>query len=107
MIRMLRKWRTWKLEVLSDPQRHPYTYTLKSGAPCQTMATITTKRATLVRCWWPFWWADQWIEAEFDDRLVENTGLCNGGYLGCTCSMRPGETPLQTLRRMESQDKFG
>lgn len=36
----------------------------------------------------------------------ERTGSWKGGTLGCGYDMLPGETPLQTLRRMEIERKF-
>lgn len=36
----------------------------------------------------------------------ESTGGWKGGTLGCGYEMKPGETPLETLRRMECERKF-
>jgi hypothetical protein len=36
----------------------------------------------------------------------ERTGSYKGGTLGCSHKMLKGETPLQTLRRMEKERKF-
>lgn len=46
------------------------------------------------------------INIDFDKEVGEGTGSWKGGCLGCGYEMLPGETPEQTLRRMERERKF-
>jgi hypothetical protein len=46
------------------------------------------------------------ISVEFSDEVGERTGSWKGGCTGCGYDMLPGETPLDTLRRMEKERKF-
>lgn len=47
------------------------------------------------------------IGVEFESELGTQAGSWKGGIVGCSCEMLPGETPLQTLRRMEKDRSFG
>jgi hypothetical protein len=46
------------------------------------------------------------ISVEFDGELGTQAGSWKGGVVGCSHEMLPGETPLQTLRRMEKERTF-
>ena len=54
----------------------------------------------------PFRRVSKYINIDFSDEVGERSGSWKGGRLGCSYNMQPGETPLQTLRRMEAERKF-
>lgn len=88
---------------------YDFTYTLKNGEVQKRKATIRTERMTHVARWWPLIPRKQTVTSiwiDFDDEVGEKTGSWKGGCTGCGCTMLPGETPLSTLRRMESERKF-
>lgn len=88
----------------------PYTYKLRNGEVQNRDATVFVER----RAWRPrgFTWTPifenvrQTIDVQFSDEVGECAGSWKGGCVGCSYEMIPGETPLQTLRRMESERKF-
>ena len=88
----------------------PYHYTLKRGEVQERQATVYVER----RAWRPKWftWTPlfeksiQSISVEFSDEVGERTGSWKGGCTGCGYTMLPGETPEQTLRRMERERVF-
>lgn len=99
-------WKHRLHEVLTEPETHPYTYTLRSGEVQHRMATIKVYRRTWTRWWLPFKRVSTSIDVEFSDEVGERSGSWKGGCIGCGYEMRPGETPLQALRRMELMRKF-
>lgn len=99
-------WKHRKHEVLTEPEAHPYTYTLRSGEVQQRTATIKHDRRVWTRWWLPFRRVSNAIDVTFSDEVGERTGSWKGGTIGCGYQMKPGETPLQTLRRMELERKF-
>lgn len=88
----------------------PYTYRLRSGEIQNRIATVFVER----RAWRPKWF--QWtalfeeshqnIDVTFNDEVGECTGSWKGGTVGCGYSILPGESPEQTLRRMERERIF-
>lgn len=90
----------------------PYRYCLRrsSWEVQQRTATIHVERMEWRRKWtrWCPWFAKvrQYIEVEFSDEVGERTGSWKGGCIGCSYEMRKGETPQETLRRMEQERKF-
>lgn len=91
-------------------ETYPYTYTLRSGeVQHRTAKVYVEQRKYKWRClqWLPFYCATrQAIEFQFNDEVGERTGSWKGGCIGSGYNMLPGETPLDTLRRMESERKF-
>lgn len=88
---------------------HPYTYVLKSGETQSRVATVYAERRTWrwrMFQWLPFRKVRQSIDVRFDDEVGEETGSWKGGCIGCGWDMKPGESLLQTLRRMESEREF-
>lgn len=89
---------------------HPYTYTLRSGEKQERKATIHVREME----WRPYYTqftslfnkVRRCIEIEFSDEVGERSGSWKGGTIGCSYEMRAGETPLETLRRMEIERKF-
>jgi len=98
----------WKDKIAYE--KHPYTYTLKSGEVQHCMATINVEE----REWRPRWfkWTTLFrkvrksIGIEFNHEVGERAGSWKGGVLGCGYDMLANETPLQTLRRMEKERVF-
>jgi hypothetical protein len=89
---------------------YPYHYVLKSGEVQERMATVYVERREWRWRW--FTWLP-WprkrslsIYVDFSDEVGERTGSWKGGAVGCGYEMKKGETPLDTLRRMESERKF-
>lgn len=46
------------------------------------------------------------ICVDFNQAIGEDVGSWKGGTTGCGYDLRPGETPVQCLRRMETERKF-
>lgn len=88
----------------------PYVYQLKDGTIQERNATVFVER----RAWRPRWFTwtalfekeRQNIDVNFSDEVGERTGSWKGGCVGCGYEMLPGETPEQTLRRMEKERVF-
>ena len=99
-------WKHRTHTILSKPETHPYTYILKSGEVQQRTATIFKWQRVWTRWWIPFKRTSTSIDVEFNAEVGEKTGSWKGGCIGCSYEMKPGETPLQTLRRMEDERTF-
>ena len=88
----------------------PYRYVLRSGEVQERTATVYVERMEWRRKW------TRWlplfakvrtsIDVAFDDEVGERTGSWKGGTIGCGYDMKPGETALDTLRRMEAERTF-
>lgn len=100
------QWRHRQHEVLGDPEAHPYTYRLRSGEAQERIATIKPERRLWTRFWLPFRRESRYIDIDFNNEVGERSGSWKGGVMGCSFDMLPGETPLQTLRRMERERRF-
>lgn len=88
---------------------YDYQYRLNSGEVQQRKATVYVNRMTWRMRWWPllpFKKVSTSIDVNFDDEVGEGTGSWKGGCIGCGYEMNPGESPLQCLRRMESERQF-
>lgn len=89
---------------------HPYFYTLRSGEVQHRTATITVDEREWRRRW--LMWCPLFrkvrksIEVDFSDEVGERSGSWKGGTVGCGYEMKRGETPEQTLRRMERDRTF-
>lgn len=91
-------------------ERHPYTYVLRSGEVQDRVATISKRRHVLTyralkRIGWPRWNRES-IDIKFDGEVGERSGTWKGGCIGCEYDLRPDETMLAALRRMERERKF-
>lgn len=104
---------SWEHDKVPDgraTEKHPYFYLLQSGELQTRTATIYTER----RIWRLRWlrWTPLFqkvrhsIMVEFDQEIGERTGSWKGGCTGCGYDLKPGETPLQCLRRMQSERRF-
>lgn len=99
-------WRHREHQVLSEPEQHPYLYVLRNGDVQDRIATIKAERRLWTRPWIPHRMERRSINIEFNDEVGEGASSWKGGVLGCGFDMHPGETPLQTLRRMERERRF-
>lgn len=99
-------WSHKKHEVLSAPEKHPYRYVLARGEVQEREATIKVERRTWVRWWVPWRMVSTYIDVEFSGEVGERSGSWKGGCIGCSYEMHDGETPVETLRRMERERKF-
>lgn len=106
VVRMPWGWRHRAHKILSEPESHPYRYVLRSGEVQERVATIKAESRLWVRPWIPFRRLSRSIDIEFDKDVGERSGSWKGGVLGCGYEMRRGETPLDTLRRMERERVF-
>jgi hypothetical protein len=99
----------WK-EVLRN-EKYPYTYTLKSGEVQDVEATVMVEEREWRRRafkWLPlFNKVSRTIDIAFNKEVGEGTGSWKGGVLGCGYELLPSETPLDALKRMEKERKFG
>jgi hypothetical protein len=89
---------------------YDYTYTRKNGEIQRRKATVHVSRMTWRALWWPIIPLSKSrtsIDVKFDGEVGEGTGSWKGGCVGCGIDMLPGETPLEALRRMERERKFG
>lgn len=100
------RWRHREHKILSAPEDHPYRYTMRSGRVQERTATIKMETRLWTRPWLPFRRLSRYIDITFSDEVGERSGSWKGGVLGCSYEMRPNETPLDALRRMESERVF-
>lgn len=106
IIAMPWQWRHQEHKILSAPEKHPYTYYLRSGEIQERTATIQVESRLWLRPWIPFRRLSRYIEIEFDGEVGEESGSWKGGCIGCSYQMNDGETALDTLRRMEREREF-
>lgn len=91
-----------KVEAHGHKETHPYAYTTGDGCVHKFHATLIVEKWE----WRPRWlkWCPlfsdgtQEIEVQFSEG---GPGRWKGKVVGLHCEMKPGETPLDTLRRME------
>lgn len=85
-------------------ETHPYRNVTQNGREQLCNATI--------QVWEREWrWngvskIDKDIDVSFDKELGREAGSWKGGVVGCSYEIKEGETPLQTLRRMEKERQF-
>lgn len=99
-------WKHQEHRVTSEKEVHPYRYTLRNGTVQERTATIQAEYRRWTRYWWPRVMEVRAIDVQFSDEVGERTGSWKGGTIGCGYNMLPGESPLDTLRRMEAERKF-
>lgn len=86
---------------------YPYTYTMRDGTVQHRTALVHVSRTTMKRKCFPFYKKrTTYIDVEFNDEVGERTGSWKGGCVGCSYTLHRDETPLQCLRRMESERVF-
>lgn len=96
-----------KLIAARYDEKFRYVYTRKNGEVQERMATVNVSRQTWSRKWFPWLLkVSTCIDVTFDQEVGEETGSWKGGCTGCGYEMKSGETPCDTLRRMERERKF-
>lgn len=100
------RWNHRLHETIGKPESHPFRYVLRSGEVQDRTATIQAERRVWTRWWLPFKRESRYIDIAFSDEVGEKSGSWKGGVLGCGYEMLPGESPLDTLRRMERDREF-
>ena len=100
-------WRhQWHHEFPETKQSHPYHYCLKNWTVQERTATIQIEERLWTRFWIPWRKLSRCIDVKFSDEVGERTGSWKGGTIGCGYEMKPGELPVECLRRMERERKF-
>jgi hypothetical protein len=99
-------WRNGKLDEAGTKQTYAYVYKLKNGEIQHRWATIHEELRSWTRPWLPSKRVERSINVTFSDEVGERSGSWKGGCIGCGYQMLPGETPYETLRRMERERKF-
>jgi hypothetical protein len=87
-----------------------YAYKLRSGDAQKVTATYYVEHQEW-RCRWLKWlpWprkSQTCISVAFSGEVGEGINTWKGGTLGCGYQMRPGESALECLRRMETERTF-
>ena len=91
-------------------ETYDYRYTLRNGTVQERKAKVTMRemesRRRMLR--WTGLGARvvRSIDFEFSDEVGERSGTWKGGCIASGEAMRPGETPLDTFRRMERERRF-
>lgn len=108
-------WRTlargeWRKPANAHTETHPYLYVLENGE-CQARTATIGVEEWEHRRWFLKWTrflsrVRRSITVKFNDEVGERTGSWKGGCVGCGYDIRPGERPIDTLRRMERERKF-
>ncbi len=101
------RWQHREHKILSEPESHPYTYRLRSGEVQHRTATIKEESRRWTRFWLPWARTSRAIDVAFDGEVGERSGSWKGGVIGCGYEMQRGESPVDTLRRMERERVFG
>ena len=110
----------YNIGIINTPfmwkKTYPYTYTTENKEIQKTLATITVIerewRRKIFKKIKLFNKVIRFIEIRFEPSIGENNpigyhGKCfTGKTLACDYEMLEGETPLDTLRRMEQERKF-
>lgn len=91
-------------------ETYPYTYKLRSGKEQHVQATVRVDEMEwrwLWFTWFPFIRkVVRGIDIHFSDEVGERAGSWKGGAIGCGYNMKDGETPRETLARMERERTF-
>jgi len=88
-------------------QTHPYRYTLHSGEVQERTASVNLDRRQWHRKWLPFLKKTSTsININFSDEVGEETGSWKGGCIGCGWDIKPNESMLDALQRMEAERSF-
>ena len=93
-------------KILSEYETHPYTYILKNGEVQLRNAKIRKESRLWKRWWIPYRLYKEYIDVQFNEEVGERSGSWKGGCTGCSYDMKKGETPAETLGRMELERVF-
>ena len=103
-------WDKEKWENVFWSETYPYTHVTKKGVVQHVDAKVMVEEME----WRPIWfkWTSAFalvrrsIDIEFSDEVGDRRGSWKGGTLGCGYTLKPNETPLLCLRRMEIEREF-
>lgn len=128
--------RLWSYQGEESPRwsaEYPYHYMLSSGEVQNVTATVTRERGWAVWYWFGesshphadpkrrrnafvsdflrrlqkrLGRPNDCIEIKFSDEVGARRGSWKGGCVGCSYTMKPGETPQHTLQRMQRERRF-
>ncbi len=89
-------------------EEHAYHYMTDSGEVQHVTAKVTVERSTRRRPWWLLHWSrtTRCIAVSFGEGVGDEVGSWKGGTTGCWYEQRRGETPRDTLRRMQRERRF-
>jgi hypothetical protein len=91
----------------ANSEKHQYLHITDRGEDQMATATIHVDRMAWGYRWLPFpFKVRTYIDVMFDREMGNRAGSWKGGTIGCSYEMKPGETPLDTLRRMEADRSF-
>ena len=99
-------WRHVSFHTDTAPRTYDYRYERESGEVQERKATIAKETGTWWRPWLPWKMVKRSIKIDFDAEVGERSGSWKGGVMGCYYEMRPHESPLDCLRRMERERRF-
>ena len=105
-INMPWSWRHREHKVLGEPQSLPFTYQLKNGEVQHRVATIKPEVRQWHRWWLPSVMTRRYIDVMFDAEVGEQSGSWKGGVTGCSYDSKAGESPQETLLRMQRDKEF-
>ena len=93
-----------------ETMQYPYRYVLHSGEIQERTATVYVERmAWRPRClrWTSLFEKSRTsIDITFSGEVGERSGSWKGGCTGCSWELKPNETPLECLKRMEKDRVF-
>lgn len=97
----------WKEPNIVFIETHPYT-DLYDGTVVNATIRVEEMEWRPVSMQWTSLFSKirKSIEIEFDKEVGVRKGSWKGGCIGCSYELLPNETPLECLRRMESERKF-
>lgn len=84
----------------------PYRYETLSGKTQDVTATVHVERWTRRIKWTPFKREEESINVSFSEEVGPERGSWKGGCTGCGYTLRPNETAVACLRRMERERRF-
>jgi len=105
-IRMPWAWKFRREWAEGFEQEYSYRYERESGEIQERKARVLIEGREWTRPWIPWRMSVRSIRVNFSDEVGERTGTWKGGVIGCSYDLKPGETKLECLRRMERERRF-
>jgi hypothetical protein len=87
-------------------ESHPYHYMLPDGTVQHVTAKCHAERSTRKLRHLPISRTEYHIGVEFSAEVGGERGSWKGGCVGCSYTLKPGETIERCLRRMQSERRF-
>lgn len=103
---VLSEWEDRKEIVAQHSAQFPYRYECLNGEIQDVIATINVERRVWRRKWTPFKHVSESIDVHFSEEVGPERGSWKGGCIGCGHTLKPKETAIQCLRRMERERRF-